>query len=180
MRSIDLARCAAAASIALLLSACSSGSGYAPGVATAPDDLAPHAVPACPPAGKVIGMGKATAKIVLARTVAGGPATTVQWQIVFTNLTETEPYPRFVFRRLGACGAGANPRGTVDGGGSYQHQKTCNNGNCTVTETIGVTYRPPKALGRNAFRYDAIRFAPEKPAPGYAPTIGALVLVTKT
>jgi hypothetical protein len=123
--------------------------------------------------------GKATAKIVLARTAAGGPSTRIEWQIVFKNLTMSESYPQYGFKALLTCGSAIKPVGSVGGGGSSSHSKSCSNGNCTVTETITVNYRPPAKLVRNVFKYDVIRFAPETPMRGYDAAIGALVQVNR-
>jgi hypothetical protein len=103
----------------------------------------------------------------------------VQWQIVFTNLKESESYPRYEFKALAFCGSGTKPRGSIGGGGSSSHSKTCNNGNCTVTETLGLDYTPPAKLVNAVFKYDMIRFAPQTPTPGYQAAIGVLVQVNR-
>jgi hypothetical protein len=181
MRPTRVTRLAASAAFALIVSACNApgGAALAPGsAASAPETLVAHA-PACPMPGTVLRRGKGTAKIVLARTKAGGPSITVEWTIVMTNLTESESYPRYDYKALAFCGSGMKPRGSIGGGGSYSHKKTCNNGSCTVTETIGIPYLPPARLVRNVFKYDMIRFAPNPPMAGYAAAIGALVQVNQ-
>jgi len=180
MRTAHLARAIAAGALALGVAACGApGAGIAPGsTASQPSVLEAHA-PACPVPGTVLRRGKATAKIVLARTIAGGGTIRVRWQIVFTNLTTSEAYPHYNFKELAFCGSGTKPRGSVGGGGSYEHSKQCTNGKCTVTETIGVDYKPPAKLVQNVFKYDMIRFAPQTPVPGYMAAIGALVQVNR-
>jgi hypothetical protein len=182
MRPAFVARIAAAAALALAVTACGGGPGFAglaPGsTISQPDILEAHA-PACPAPGKIETRGKATAKIVLARAIAGGSVVRVQWQIVFKNLTESESYPRYAFKALAFCGSGMKPRGSIGGGGSYSHNKSCNNGNCTITETIGLNYTPPAKLIRNVFKYDMIRFAPDAATPRYDAVVGALVQVNR-
>ena len=182
MRTAIVARAVSAAALALTVVGCGAGPGAtapAPGGITSQPDVLEARAPACPSPGTVLRRGKATAKIVLARATAGGPSVRVQWQIVFTNLTESESYPRYDFKALAFCGSGNKPRGSIGGGGSYSHSKTCNDNRCTATETIGLDYIPPAKLFNAVFKYDMIRFAPETPMPGYQAAVGVLVQVNR-
>jgi hypothetical protein len=182
MRTETVIRTGTCIALAIALAGCSTsfGAGDVPAAGLGPAASAPLAAPACPPVGKVIKQSKATAKNVLLKTTTGSGQVKAVWQITFANLTESESYPQYTAVTLGYCGSGAKPRGTLGGGGSYEHHRQCTNGVCTVTETVGVYYKPPATLQRNVFKFDTIRFAPLKPVKGYDPMIGVLVQVNKS
>jgi hypothetical protein len=129
---------------------------------------------ACPTVGKTYARGDAKGKVSVkfqqAYTKAGEPYERLRTQLVYSNWPQNRPT---IYRKdtITTCGreSGKAPVGEVETGGGSLHEQ-CHNGTCTITLNLEVKYKPPATLpGGRQWKFDLLRFAPDKPMKGFEP-----------
>ncbi len=169
-------RCAVFVSV-LMMTGCGS-----PQVQTTP--LAPtlrnvvstdvHPAVDCPIVGKTYTRsdrkGQASMKFQEAWTKAGPYESDLRTRLVYTHWPQNRPY---VYRKvtISTCGveSGKPPVGQIrEGSGNARIE--CHDGDCTITLDFDVVYQPPiKLQGGKRWKFDLIRYAPDKPTKGFDP-----------
>jgi hypothetical protein len=138
----------------------------------------------CPIVGKTYtrggANGQASMKFQEAYAKVGTFPTRVRTRLVYTHWPENRP---IIYRNLkmSTCGpeSGKSPVGQArEGGGSSRFE--CFNGVCTITLDIEISYKPPATLpGGKKWKFDLIRFAPDKPIKGFEALPSYRIIVTR-
>jgi len=129
---------------------------------------------ACPVVGKTYtrsdGRGQASMKFQEAWTKAGPYESYLRTKLVYTNWPQNRP---LIYKKLtmSTCGqeSGKPPIGQIrEGSGSTKIE--CRDNVCSVTLDFDVVYQPPTKLpGGKRWKFDFVRFAPDKPTKGFDP-----------
>jgi hypothetical protein len=140
----------------------------------------------CPDPGKTYarsdGNGQVSIVFQQAYAKAGPYDMRIRTRITYTHWPENRPLIyNSLNPRMGTCGpeSGKSPVGTVKVVG-INFSSVCVNGDCTYTDTMDMSYKPPATLpGGKKWKFDFIRFDTKKPLKGFAPLPSYRIIVTR-
>lgn len=184
--SLFMRRHVGACAAIVLAAGCAAPQAQTVPAAVAPQHLSIAVQPAvdCPVVGKTYtrsdGHGRASMKFQEAWTKAGPYESLLRTELVYDNWPANRP---FVYRKLvlNTCGpeSGKAPVGEVSESGGNSEGK-CQDGLCTWTIRFDVVYRPPLKLPNGKrWKFDLVRYAPDKPTKGFDPIPVYRVIVTR-
>lgn len=177
----------AACVVMLFAAGCGSPQVSSTPLAPTAQSVAPAGVqPAvdCPVVGKTYtrsdGNGQAALKFQEAWTKAGPYESYLRTELVYRNWPSNRP---FVYRKItvSTCGLeSGKPAVGQAREGTGRSDAVCRDGRCTYTLHFDVVYQPPlKLQGGKRWKFDLIRYAPDKPTKGFDPIPIYRVVVTR-